>query len=78
MTGYLSVISRPLEERGARTVSGSHLRGVGLNLMLADFVPDDEADLGRGGSARVIGGPGKASRGIRPPAAAPVRHSLRR
>ena len=33
-------------------VSGSHLRGVGLDLMLAGFARDDQADLGRGGSAQ--------------------------
>jgi hypothetical protein len=31
---------------------GSHLAAVGLDLVLAGFAPDDQPDLGRGGSAQ--------------------------
>jgi hypothetical protein len=38
------------EHRRFSAAASSHLRRGGLNLMLADFAPNDQADLGRGGS----------------------------
>jgi len=40
----------PIENRGVRAISGSHLCGVGLDLTAAGFAPNDRPDLGRGGS----------------------------
>jgi hypothetical protein len=46
------VLSSPPIEHGCfGAISESHLGGVGLDLMLAGFAPDDEPDLGRSGSA---------------------------
>src|SRR6516165_2333569 len=42
----------PIENGGARAVSLRHLGGVGLNLMLTSFAPDDQPDLGRSGGAK--------------------------
>jgi hypothetical protein len=47
-----TALTRPLpslENRGVGAIPGSHLRCVGLDMMLAGFAPDDQADLGRGG-----------------------------
>ena len=41
----------PIEHGRFGAVPGSHLGGVGLDLMLAFLAPDDQPDLGRGGDA---------------------------
>jgi hypothetical protein len=41
----------PIENRSLRTVAGSQLGGIGLDLMLAGFAPDDQPQVGRRSAA---------------------------